>query len=389
MKRLFKTGIPIIIATAILAVLLSTRRGGPDLDAELAAWQSIGGRTDVRDLAPDPVPDDLNAAVLYRQAFRSLDRLTNVRPSSVYFQHPPPDRAQLEALVAGLEDAVEAACAAADRPYCVWDVWDIDLASSAFTAEVFYLQARALDLGAVLAAHAQLQAEYGNLRAAAESLRAMRALVAHLALIPAAGVVSAMLLVEMMMFEQLERLFRDRELPETCAEWFRPSDYRGLMRRTLLAEGALVLTFFDDPCFSGHAVDDPHKQQDKALYLRAMRRIIQNVDEGGGTGEMDDGRKSLPKWAMAASRGVPSMDYPLEYLAVVENRTFLANAALDLRAYRLEHGKYPPALPPSINSGSGDLLGYRREGNGFELHREPAQYPSRGFNEAASRWRWN
>lgn len=386
MKRLPKTGIPILIALAILAVLLSTRRRGPDLDAELAAWQSIGGRTDLRDLAPDPVPDEMNAAVLYRQAFRSLDRLTDAERSSLPLRNPSPDPARLEALVASVEDAVEAACAAADRPYCVWGVWDIDLASGAFIWAVSNLQEDALDLGAVLAAHAQLQAGYGNLRAAAESLRAMRALVAHLALVPSTGVVSAMLLVEIMMFDRLEGLFRDHELPESCAEWFRPRDYRAFFRRTLLAEGAWALTFFDDPGFSGQAADGRHKQQDKALYIRAIRRLIQRVDEGGDTSGIYSDWENLPKWAIAARLGVPSMTFPLRYLAVVENRTLLANAALDLRAYRLEHGEYPPALPPSLNPASGDSLRYRRDGNGFELHREPAH--DAAFAKA-SRWRWN
>ena len=81
------------------------------------------------------------------------------------------------------------------------------------------------------------------------------------------------------------------------------------------------------------------------------------------------------------------MTIDLHYLAVVENRSLLANAALDLRAYRLEHGEYPPALPPSLNPASGDSLRYRRDGNGFELHGESARHPA-GFAEA-SRWQWN
>ncbi len=376
----------IVGAFALLTILvLLLRTAIPpryDVRAELEAWKSIGGVTNLADLM-EPIPDGENAAVIYGQVYADL---IGIRPNAAdILTDPTAPSADLDALIEKASPLIDLLGEAASIERCTWrhgSATGIDALSS---DHLYLAQARLLAL--FLAADAAVAHRDGRHEHATESIRRMFKLADHVVGVSGVLQLVTSVAIDHLAFRLLEELFRDQAIPRPVAS-ARERRYRDRLRRALLADGARGISVFDDPSFA------PAKQQrflgwsvdrDKAFFVRSMRIAVEAI-ETPYSERRTPSDPETPRWALVSNALIPYMEGLHRSVAGAETRLLLFESALQLREYRSHNGEYPAEWSTPIDPLTGRPLQFERVGRGFVIRSETiAESPE----SSSLQWRWN
>ncbi len=345
-----------------------------ELDVALAEWEALGGTTDLMSLALPAVPDAVNAAVHYRRTFAGLIELDEEerRLLDAALLHTRPD--QIMAIADRLEPVVRAAREASDQPACAWSPGYYQ--TGAVTRQDLSDQAGLLELSVAVAAHALDRAEAEDLDAAVDDLVGLRRMALHASSHPDVTYASTGLLIDLMAFEVIELVYRDRPIARH-ASLLSPRDYFAELRSKLVSHGAAGLIRLDDPSFGPASRAGWQRDRDKISFLHAMCECLRALDPANGM-------IAPPQYGIPVGETYTEVLLPgrgvFEGATMVTIRSAMAGVAIDLRAHREARGAYPEDWPMPAHPATGRPLQYRREGRGFVL--------STGVNERLD-WRWD
>jgi len=108
-----------LLVVLVLAGLVINYLGHRMLERELVAWRAIGGKTELADLFPADIPDDQNAAVLYRQALKLAQSLPDEQREIISSWRTADPQALADA-VAAHSEVLRLIHEGAKRPDCNW-----------------------------------------------------------------------------------------------------------------------------------------------------------------------------------------------------------------------------------------------------------------------------
>ena len=394
---------------------------GHQVAVQLAQIRAAGEPTTLAEIAPKPVPDDQNAAVLYQQVFQIHSRgignaaelvgfsgLGNGAAVNKYLDSPEDPAAQHAAWALLREPEaqrrLELLRQASLRPDCVFPRdWDERAAVALLT--------RFREAGYWAAGQAQMLASQGHPDAALEwvlvDLRMARhAAMSQLGLI---GELTAQVIEAAALRAAEAVLSKSSPSPTALTRALRVEaqidPYASV--RAGLVEGrargawafrqggimASVVLEVDEPMPGSAAavaldcagaVMTPVLRRDEVTYLRMMAteiaaagmplRDVQGPPWLTGQQEMED---ALPRWSPAARWMVPL------FFQIGVRRDWTAarlrqfQIALELKLYRGQHGSYPGSLeelgkdighPLPTDPFSGQQSAYQRNGEGFTLN---------------------
>jgi hypothetical protein len=380
----------IIIAVAVYLVLLS------DLNRVLR-WRldklhAAGIPTTWAEVAPPPVPDKDNAAIIYRQAFKRLDVERRRRGGisdgecirNFIADDPPGARDRLypriQQILARNKPALALLKQAGARPRCRFPLrWD----QSPCAMEFRHL-GPLRTCADLLIAEALVAARRGDAAQVTDACRAAIRMSGHIASEPTTISFLVAVGTESRALRCLPDLLPDANLdPGMCQTLFRELDrldFAASCRRVTIAQGCETLWFFDEakrrpgnvrgiltPNFSGdYAGGNPSSGSRVAvtLYLSPLGKLLRLREEIAYLDTFDATialtakpyRATAARWRAREQR---ASDVPFYYLItratvpfghMVARRDYAVayrnamQVALALKAYRAQHGAYPDSL---------------------------------------------
>lgn len=348
-------------------------------------FRGLGGPASFVDLAPDPIPEGENAAVLFREMKEELDGLGR--------REFPWDAEDNDAFLrenAGLLARVHAAL---DLPASVWETdftraLEVDLPP--------FLAMRGASR--LMATEAWRLAESGDLDGAWTEVRRLGRLVDHVMFDRSLISVMISLSLERGKFDLVQRIGRDRDLsPAWDGALLDARDYRRMLRDAFIAEAASVtytierlgqgdMNLEGERAYSVLAVLVPGwRPHDTAVYLGRMCDFIEMLDGKA----LPEGWDEFPAWSLLARILVPGVGRTHLAADGAQACSRMARAALDLRGIRIANGAYPDEWEAPADPNGAGPLGYRREGDGFVLWSvgEDGVDDAGGGDDLA--WTWN
>jgi hypothetical protein len=217
----------------------------------------------------------------------------------------------------------------------------------------------------LLAASATVHADRGDLERAAADIAALLRLSTHAAEPPSllTGLIGSA--TRILALDRLEELFRDRPLPQQgIASAIREIDFLAERRRILIGEAAFTMEMTAEQAKSlggglGGAAEP--SIEERAAFLIVMRQWIDALDDPNVDRPVDNTDTRLAElWLPAISRAIDMFDLD-------STRLVMARTALDLRAYRDEHGSYPGTWDMPVDRTTGQPLNYERTITGFRI----------------------
>ena len=409
-----------LLAAAGLPWLLADLYYGQIVASELAAIHAAGEPATAAELAPKPVPDSQNAAVLYSQIFRPNFEPEAVQPRpfgfddvgsqdviASYLRSPddPAKRAAAWALVRKPEAQrrLEIIRRASLRPDCVFPVpWEEGYTTAVFPHLRMFRQATYWVL-----ANARMLAAQGRADEALAWLRVALRMAGQAA--NAAPVLVGEMVCDSvleMTFTQAEGIFNEtRPSPQALRETLASAsklDIYAIFRRAMIGERVSELVAFERPArelaeelaprdrpeepstyvkLCGSPFAAPLVKRDEAAYLVMMADVValadrplREVDQRVWVSEV---RPMTYQGAMITGM-FPAIGGTVAWARRDGIAVQLAEfeVALELDLYRGQHGSYPAGLaeleraighPLPRNPLSGKLFGYERTANGFSL----------------------
>lgn len=336
---------------------------------------------------PEPVPDEENAALLYKEAFAKLEELKESEEDEELINKAvdradltEAERARVKALMAARREVVDLLRRAADKPRSNFGVKYED----GFGAELPHISPM-IRASKILSAEAALGE---NPDAARWAFRLSEAVAEEPIFI--SQLVRG--LCHSLAREGVENALA-RDVPEALlrAGFGAPSPEaaRAGLERSLLFElysGAQALLddnaavrqgAFGEKAALLRSVDDPAFPDDLAHFGESLRQMGELV--GRPYWEVRDRLAQLqaertdgaPAWAQMARMTLPSFARAAARQAVAEAQVGTARLAAELRLYRERQGDYPQTLEamglerPPLDPFTGRPFLYRREGAGF------------------------
>lgn len=401
---------PIAAGVAIVAVLWQVRsaRAAQEFDEAKQAYIDAGGWASLEDIELPDVPDDENAATLYRtvwpkaEAWRDrhgwggTNRLAATLTGDGAGHHQPFSDDEAAQILTEFDDALDVVVEASRRDACVWNaqmfqterLWDVLLpwvSPGGIYSRLLCL--RAID-----------RAEHERWDDAGDDLLAALRLAEHLCEPPMQIGMRIRSDVQHAVLRTVEQIYRDGPLPDaSVVAAIERVDVRAGGRQAMLFEGMLAMMDRADirdflkviappPQHTGErwrpAADRAMVLKDSVHNASLIESTIAERD-GELRGERDE------PWSRLAQTMFLSIDRFDSELARTEALRRLALAAIDLRRHRAEHGEYPESWPMPDDPVTGDAMQYERTDDGFTLRSDAAfaidrMSPSRERLE----WRW-
>lgn len=359
--------------------------------AEIAEWKAIGGATDLRDLAPKPAaPGTRNAADLHRPLIDILEGMSETDQNLIHDAIESPTNS-LKYVIESYEKELATIKGAAALPYCDWGT-NFEDGQQALMPHLKYSRSAAR----LLVADARVKADAGDYDGAADSILSLLHLSEQIGREP---VVISMLLkgaMDVMAAEAIREMLKNQPAAsQPLLETLSKRNYRADLRRTLLAEGAMIISSYVE--LAGGKTTTPVAEQSMSDAiadglvgdLRMMRVFIEQTNRPQYQRTAAADAQPLPSGAR-----IPDLHMDVEMLnrlcntsASFENIINEAVVALQLREYKSERGEYPdPAtfkVPEDVFTG--ESMAYVRNEDGFTL-RVRQSPPNGGATEQV--WDW-
>jgi hypothetical protein len=330
----------------------------------VAAWIDSGGVMDLAELEPDPMSDDQNAAVLYRRAGTMLEDLS---ADELELLSEPLSSPELATVVDQHAETIELIREAAARPASAWGT-DVYTNPNFAAVDLGYL-AKLRSFARLLAADAVIQADRDDDENAAADIAALLRMSTHAASEPVviSWLVSAA--IQSLALEQMEGLFASQGPPdERVANAIDAIDVDALFQRALLGETAATLRFMEDPgaamssgAFSGGTLS----LAERIGYLTTMTNWLAETYDTATA--LDAPVTMSSAQSRTAGRMLQSLRPAMSQFAIGATQIAIARTALELRAYRDEHGSYPDTWDMPVDRTTGQPLNYERTDTGFRI----------------------
>lgn len=314
---------------------------------------ATGVRT-IEDLRPAPVPDDENAAIVYRQAFVALDaaNLSDAEEDIVFEALERDDIEAVRPILERARPAINLALNAAAMERCDWQTTIYEEGKDALLPHLRPLQV----LVRLLLADACVSIRSGDEARARTLLTASLGVRDHLfnehTLISFMAALSVESRVLILMSRTWDR-WSDSGV-KTLRDRIHAPSLRNIYQRTLPLEALVGLQFFEDPDeveFVGpggqHRPDfsNWNNWRDRTLYLDRMRELFKAAlgDHAERIRPIED--NPLPPWAALSGQLVPSHKaYSVQVAHAELGRTIL-DAAINIEVERRSSGRYPQSMP--------------------------------------------
>lgn len=373
-----------VAALAVVIVVLTPSRGRQSgLEAALAEWQALGGKTTLAELRPSAIPDEHNAAIAYAPAFDALAALSEQEIETLA---ESVDVAELRTIAVKHNETIRLLEQAAARPDCLWDSEFYTLGINAVLPPLKHIKTacRLMD------AHARVAHAEGDEATVVRSVVTMLNLTRHCG--------AERLLVSQMVsigcaartLDAIHNFFQDGPVDlANIEEALAQHEWNRHMIRALLDEGTQGLAAFDDPKFAqanGVTMLGWNIERDKDYFLREMIRHVRQAEMPYWQARPEIADRMPPRWALLSRVLLGAYDKAMQSAAVIEARRELALAAIALRRHRAAHGSYPDTFAMPIDPFTGKPLHYQREGDGFVIWSESTMP---GTDGERIEWRWN
>ncbi len=376
---------PLIVVVVVLCVLLLAALNAFLLGdhAELTAeWEAAGGVDDLSKLVPEPIPDEENAAVIYRRILPEVTVATQAQQFTRTLDESPHDPDALDELLGPHEELLRELLEAAMMEQCHWGE-DEYASLSDPTAMTFDLQGQMRNAARLMYADLLRQLSRGDLEAAEQRFHAMMKLASH-SMQPATilNTVNS-LAIRMTALEALDKALQDQ--PELIADpsWLDRPAPGELTKKMVLHEGAHSLPMIAAATDGAMRVV---RGRNVAEYLDLMLKAHRQAEMPYWQQDWSDLEFPDSVFLMPANMATPAIDRAVEAIWRVEGRFLQLEAAFELRRHRAEHGDYPETGPdsgpesgpesgpvswqPPTNPVTGRSIEYERTETGFRLRLE-------------------
>lgn len=423
--RALAIALAVIVLAFVAPWLYLDWRMARDVEDTFARLERAGRPMSLTELAPKPVPDSENAAVLYQEVFRvdfetgeSSSLLSNASGVGAVDDYstgaigPAAARPVLSSPQA--QQTLDTLRRGSLRPACVFPIeWD----RHQLIHFPHYSQFR--EAARWLSASTKLDAHDGRLDQAAEWTATSLRMSEHLAREPMLISQLVVIAVQAIALEGAEQAFSDAPAPSPEAtrrlqEVIRSIDLDAAMQRSFQGEAAMEIDMVRDLVANNEnaremlrfAATNPYQSDwySRVLgwYPKPIMRPMRNADAVACLEEAQqhflraEGRprtRQPPAHTMPGllgEIGIPGTlplvrlvscsdvyDRAREKVVFAESHLDLLDVALELKRYRAAHGEYPATLaeieptfgrPMPEDRYANAPLSYRREGNGFVLY---------------------
>ncbi|UCH34553.1 MAG: hypothetical protein JSV65_18855 [Armatimonadota bacterium] len=414
-KRSWRTPlilIGVILALAVLGYALLDWETARALQAELDRLRAAGEPLTMAEVAPDPVPDSDNAALLYIEAFAHVQEDRRLHDICRGLKMAPSTAArrklieELRPLVDANRQGLAIAARAAQLPHSRleldWESWDVGTPTL-----VIQYTPRFRSLSRVLAAQAALESADGDADAAIESCLTGVRIACHLMQDPEFTLLLTSYAVQSIALAELRAVLEENQLDApTCAaacDELGAIDLRGPLHRALQVEragGLLLLDYLaahrtepielefwdaDTPLWASVLYASPLcdiiQRSERLMWLDLTGRTIELSgrpyrEVARQVSRVQEQMGSAPRYYVGLHwiSVYPKLIASRDQCQTVINAT---RVALALEAYHSKHGKYPNSLVDLHEYPSWALpddpfsdkpFAYRRRGEGFVLH---------------------
>ncbi len=367
------------------------RRARQAVDAALVRIKALGFASEFSQVEAS-VPDELNAAVLYHQAFEQFDNLHIRRRSDFMSSSHEVDYALLKSHLSDCKPIVPLIIQGTQRPECKFQVF-----KGPTTPYVYDPLNELAVLQPVLTCSARVASHEADYVLAQDHLMKNVRMLCQLR----QPSLNALLMRERITSSTLDEF--DKELQE----WGDRADFRALAGKTLDAMPPVPTVFsscafvtpatrqdfanlrtYNDRLSSPPLFSSPlgsYAVRFEAVRMAALAKVLNHFADA-----LTTMKKDPQDWKLA-NRTLADMNLKMELdtsltgrlansfgqvlegigstIGRIKARTCLSRTALELYAIKGKTGTFPEALPsPVVDPLSGKNLIYRREGPGFRLY---------------------
>lgn len=418
----------LVIVAGYLLLLADLQRA---LNKRLNDLRAAGVPTTYAEVAPPPVPDAENAAIVYQQALEKLNYSADDRETlSAFVKDDPPGSrekllAQTRQILERNRAAIELARQAASMGRCRFPVnW-----SAEDPREIIFPHLRGMrSCDRLLSAEAVVQSEQGHSGPAVESCQLGLRIAAHVLVEPSGISVLTAVSVEAVTFEALAAVIERHDLPtDVCWALYQEigeTELRQAYRKVFVADVPTGVWAFDTANRDPQRIKEwllgpPPLERNRfiELYLTPLGRIVRLKEQTAYVDlveaiisaanrpyrksvalndEIEDRLHSLPPYYFLTFAAYPAYGQ----MQIARDRAIARRGALQialvLEAYHGRHADYPDSLAAlheypgwelPDDPFSGKEFVYRRQGKGFVLYSwgedldddggRPPQYPDR------------
>ena len=398
MKRFLKWSLIIIcILLLILLVGYTAVRvtGSSAWERELARWEAIGGVTKYVDLLPDPVADEVNAALLYQQAGELIENIGKL--DGPEFDDPWSDECDLAAALSKYGEVLGLIHEAAGKKECVWPAPAEPLDINSYVDVISKRSSLLRALAKLVRVEAVYYASQGDYIKANQAIETGFKLSAD-------GLANKILInvlvsiaIDSLMLDTFQRIYIDREYGDS--ESVKAIlDIVSINKRELLVKPMFLEegTFGIEMLFSTLTINQPQHtlsflfKHDAAEYLKLMRMAIDKFSVPYAEQDHTVPLPDPPVWAILTKALVPALERFNENIVYDEVKYGLAQQAILLRQYKFENGSYPEPgtgtdkFEIMIDPFDGMPFDYEIHGEGFILKSRAAMN-----NKGQLVWQWD
>ncbi len=345
--------------------------------AEIAAWQALGGKIDLRDLATPPAaPGARNAADLHKPLINLMQGMSMSDGDLIGDPWGSP-AGSLKYVLETYEKELATLKEALALPYCNWQT-PFDDGQKVLMPHLSYSRTMAR----LLACEARVRVDAGQFDEAAESILDILRLSEHVAAEPVSISYLVSGSIDALAIEAIERFLKDHDrIPTSLLTALQKRRLRPMLRQALLNEGTMMISEFVE--LAGGAPAAPVAQQSMSepvaeglvWTLQTIRLFVEQSDRP--LWRKTDEAEARPK---PTSAMLPEMPFGMSFdagtfgrlsrtSASFENNLIVAITALQLREHKASHGEYPDpgTFKTPDDAFTGRPIEYVRGSSGFTL----------------------
>ncbi|TVQ53053.1 MAG: hypothetical protein EA377_08890 [Phycisphaerales bacterium] len=365
-KRRRRWFMPLIVVVVVLCVLALAVLNAlqPGNLAELRAeWEAAGGVDDLSKLMPEPIPDEENAAVIYRRILPEVAVATRTQEFNRTLDESPHDLDALNALLAPHEELLTELLEAAMMEQGHWgeDHYASPPDSMAMTMG-WQMQMR--DAARLMYADLLRQLARGDLEAAEQRFHATMNMASH-AMQPTTILnVLVSLAIRTTALEALKESLQDQPRMIADSSWLDRPAPDELTRQMVLHEGAHSLPMIAAATGGAMRV---LQGRNEAAYLDLMLQAYRQAETPFWQQDWSGAQIESSVFLTVADSVAPAINRAVEAIWLMEGRFLQLETAFELRRYHAEHGSYPETWETPTNPVTGQPIEYERTETGFRL----------------------